>query len=75
MKQETVITKRVTWYVSINGRGNNNQLVDTYRRLEEVAHAKNKGRTGGYICGRSERRSSGRSGGNIGRGKHSMVRR
>ena len=46
MKQETVITKRVMWYVSINGRGNNNQLVETYRRLYEVAHAKNKGDTG-----------------------------
>ena len=34
MKQETVITKRVTWYVSINGRGNNNQLVDN--RVDRV---------------------------------------
>ena len=47
MKQETVITERVTWYVLINGRCNNTELVDTYKRLKEVAHAKNKGGTGG----------------------------
>ena len=46
MKQETVITKRVTWYILINGQGNNTELVETYKRLYEVAHTKNKGDTG-----------------------------
>ena len=47
MKQETVITKWVFWYILINGWGNNTDLVETYKRLYEVAHAKNKGGTGG----------------------------
>ena len=43
MNQETVITKRVTWYILINGQGNNSELVETYKRLYEVANTKNKG--------------------------------
>ena len=46
MNQETVITKWVFWYILINGQGNNTELVETYKRLYEVAHTKNKGDTG-----------------------------
>ena len=46
-KQETVVTKRVMRYVSIDGWGNSTNLVETDRRLEEVVHVKIKGDTGG----------------------------
>ena len=46
LKQETVIIERVTRYVSIDGRGNINDLVETDRRLENVAHVDRKGDTG-----------------------------
>ena len=69
MKQETVITKRVMWYISINGRDNSTELVDTYMRLDELAHAKNKcdtGVTGGGGGGRSQEVVEGTlTGGNI----------
>ena len=74
MNQETVITKRVTWYIYINGLGDSTQLAKTYKRLYEVAHAKNKGGTGGHRCGRSGIILSVRRGSNIGRGGHLMVR-
>ena len=47
MKQETVVTERVTWYVLIDGWGNSTNMVELDRRLKEVAHAESKDKTGG----------------------------